>query len=179
MSFVICLLSLSELIQHFGIDWKLLLAQAINFFVLLFILRKFAYQPIFAMLNKRRREIEKGLEYTQKAEAELHRIDEKREETLKEARGEALVIVTEAEAIAKNKKEEIVADANRKVEGIVADAKRAIEEQKAKLGEEAYRNAQDLVRTGIEKVLGKMPAGERDKHLIQEALGELKNIKNT
>ena len=165
---------MDELIRHFGIDIRLLLAQAVNFFILLFVLWKFAYGPILRTLKMRRREIEKGLEFTKKAEEELKRTNELREETLKIARGEALGIVSEAESLGKKRKEEMVREANKKVESVVADAKRAIEEEKSKMGETVYKNAQELVKSSIVKVLGKMPAGERDQHLIEEALKELK-----
>ncbi len=168
---------MSELISNFGIDWKLLLAQAVNFFILLFLLRMFAYKPILRMLKKRRQEIEKGLEYTKKAEEELKRTDVLREETMNRAREQALTIVTDAEETGKKRREEMVQEANRKAEGVVADAKRVIEEEKAKMGESVYKNAQELVRAGIIRVLGKMPAEERNEPLIQEALEELKAVK--
>ena len=63
-------------------------------------------------------------------------------------------------------------------EEIILDAKRAIDEERAKMGELVYQNAGDLVRLGIEKVLGKMSVKERDEELIKEALRELKSIKN-
>ena len=50
---------MSELFSKLGIDWKLLIAQIINFLVLLFVLYKFAYRPILSMLEKRTKKIEK------------------------------------------------------------------------------------------------------------------------
>lgn len=168
---------MSELIKHFGIDWKLLLAQAVNFFILLFLLKKFAYGPILKILRKRREEIEGGLKASKEAKERLARAEELKEETLQKARGEALAIVAQAEKIAKVKQEEIVQEANKKVETIVADAKNVIAEEKAKMGDEVYQNAQELVKLGLEKVLGRMPIKERDEILIQEALRELKTVK--
>lgn len=167
-----------ELITHFGIDWKILLAQAVNFFVLLFILKKFAYGPVMKMLRKRREDIEKGLKFTKEAGEKFARIGEEREEVLKKARGEALSVVREAEATAKVRKDEITMEAEKKSESIIADAKRAVEEEKAKMGEEVYKDAEGLIRFGIAKVLGKMPVSERDDRLIQEALRELKGLKH-
>ena len=37
---------MSELLSKLGIDWRLLIAQLINFLILLFVLRRFAYKPI-------------------------------------------------------------------------------------------------------------------------------------
>lgn len=165
---------MSELIKHFGIDWRLLIAQAINFFILLVLLKKFAYHPILKMLQRRRDEIEKGVKFTKEAGEKLEQIEELKEKTLKTANYQALAIVSKAEESAKMRKEEIVEEAKKKVEIIVADAKNVIAEEKAKMGDEVYQNAQELVKLGLEKVLGRMPTKERDKILIQEALRELK-----
>ena len=167
---------MSELIRHFGIDWKLLLAQAVNFLILLFILKRYAYKPVLEMLNKRRREIEKGLEFTRSAEEKLKHISIEREEKLQEAREEALMIISTAEESSKKRKDKILNETNKKVETIVADARRLIEEKQKKSGEEILREAEGLVRLGIARVLGKKPAEERDRELIQEALNELKTL---
>lgn len=168
---------MSELIHNFGIDWKLLLAQVVNFFVLLWLLKHFAYKPILGMIRKRKEEIEKGLAYTKEAETRLKETDAMREEALKKARREALSIVGEAEGMAKKRKEEITAEANKKAESVLLDAKRTIAEEKAKMGESVYRDTEELLRLGIAKVLGKMPKEDRDAELIHEALRELKSVK--
>lgn len=169
---------MSELIQHFGIDWKLLLAQVVNFAILLILLKKFAYKPIFNMLRKRREEIEKGLRFTKDAEEKLKRVGEEREEVLKGARGEALKIVGDAEQTGRQRKDEAIKEAARKSEEVMMQAKRAIEEEKAKMGEEIYKGAEMLVKIGIAKVLKKMPSEERDAALIKTALHELRSAGN-
>lgn len=168
---------MTELIHHFGIDWKLLLAQAVNFFILLLLLKKFAYRPILEMLKKRKEKVEAGLRFSKEAEETLGRVGEEREEVLKQARGEALKIITRSEQTAHEKGGEIIQQANKKVEEVIAAAKRLMEEEKTKVGQEVYREARGLVRLGLERVLGRMPARERDEILIQEALRELKSVK--
>jgi len=165
---------MSELIKHFGIDWRLLLAQAVNFLILLWVLKRYAYGPILEILRKRRIEIEKGLEFTQTAGEKLRHIEKEREEKLREAQKEALAIVNNADVIAKKRKEEIIQQANQKVEIAIADAKRLIEDEKARLREEVYEKGEKLVRLGIERVLGKLPPQARDGELIKEALLEFK-----
>lgn len=168
---------MEELIKNFGIDWKLLIAQAVNFFILLFLLKKFAYGPVLKILRKRRGEIEEGLRASKEAKERLERAEELKEETLQKARGEAFTIVGQAEKTAKTRQEEIIQGGHKKAENLVVEAKKVIEEEKAKIGEEVYENAEALIKLGLEKVLGRMPVKERDEILIQEALRELKAIK--
>ena len=167
---------MSEFITHFGIDWRLFLAQVVNFFLLLFLLKKFAYKPILVMLAKRRREIEKGFELRAEAEETLKNADKLRAATLQQARIDSLAMVNEAEQAGRKRQEEIVAEAAKKSEQIVHDAKRIISQEKAIMGEEVYATAHELVRQGIVKVLGKMPSEERDRELIRSALAELKTV---
>jgi len=164
-----------ELLENFGIDWRLLAAQAVNFFVLLFVLWRFAYQPILSILRKRREDIEKGIRDAKEAGDKLSRVAALEEQKLEEARRAALAIVNQSEALGKTRKDEIIQEAGRKGEGIIAEAKRAAGEEKAKAREEIYAGAEDLIRDGVAKVLGRMPAETRDRDLIRQAVRELKN----
>jgi len=152
----------------------LLLAQAVNFLILLFILKRFAYAPILKMLRSRKEGIEKGYEFMREADERLKGVEAFREEKVKEANQEAVSVVKRAENVGKEKQGEIIAYANKKAENLVLEAKRVIGEERAKLEENVSRDAEALVRSGIERVLGKLPAEARDKELIHEALKELK-----
>lgn len=167
---------MSELISKLGIDWRLFLAQVVNFCILLFLLKKFAYKPILAMLAKRRHEIEKGIELKREAEETLKNADKLRDQTLQQARVDSLAMVNEAEQAAKKRQEEIIGEAAKKSEAIVHDAKRVIAQEKALMGEEVYGQAHELIQKGLVKVLGRMPHQERDNQLIRDALAELKTL---
>ena len=167
---------MQEFVTHFGIDWKLFLAQVVNFSVILFVLRKFAYQPILNMLRDRQENIKKGIEMSAQAEKDLKESDELRNRTLQQAHAEALGIVNRAEQIGKEKQDDILKQTDVKVEGIIGDARRVIEQEKAKMSSELVSEAEDLVRMSLEKVLGKMPVKERDLGFIQDAIKELKTL---
>ncbi len=167
---------MQEFITHFGIDWKLFLAQIVNFSVILFVLRKFAYQPILKMLRERREGIEKGVEMRAEAEKNLKDSDEMRNRTLQQAHAEALGIVNRAETIGKEKQDQILKETDVKVEGIIADARRVIQAERGKMNDEVYHDAETLIRAALTGVIGKLPASQRDATLISEALAELKTI---
>ena len=44
------------------------------------------------------------------------------------------------------------------------------------MGEEVYAEARILVEKGIERVIGALPAQEKNRKLIDEALRELKRV---
>src|SRR5258705_2165 len=51
---------LRETAETFGWNWKLFLSQVISFCIVAFLLQRFAYKPILALLEERRRKIEEG-----------------------------------------------------------------------------------------------------------------------
>lgn len=167
---------MSELIEHLGINWKLLIAQGINFAVIFIVLKVFVFGPLMAIIRKRREEIERGIALKKQAEHDLARIADERARVLIDARAEGLGIVTTAENDAGMRRNEILQDAAQKSEAVVRDAKRIIRDEKARLTEELTEGTAQLVRLGIAKVLGKMPAKDRDKDLIDEAMRELKTL---
>ncbi len=169
---------MQEFITHFGIDWKLFLAQIVNFSVILIVLRKFAYKPILKMLSDRREKIEQGIEMAALAEKNLKESDEMRNRTLQQAHADALGIVNNAEAIGKEKQDQILKETDVKVEGIITDARRVINAERTNMRDEVYHDAQDLVRMSLAGVIGKMSVSERDNKLISEALAELKTLKS-
>jgi len=166
---------MEEILNNLGVDWKLLLAQVVNFFILFLILNRFVYKPIVNILRKRRDDIEKGIEFTKNAEEKLRTADIARENTIQEAKAKALSIVSAGELVGSQRKEEILKEAFIKRDGVIAEARVIIDEHKNKMLEGVYSNAEGFLRLALEKVLGRMPAQERDSQLIKDALKEVRH----
>lgn len=167
---------MEELLHNFGVNWKLLLAQVVNFSILVYVLKRFAYGPVVGMLQERERRIKRGLEDSAEAERKLAEAAEKEDEILEGAREKAVAVVTGAEEVAYRKEAEIVDVAHRKAEQVLASAQRRIEEDRAKAGDEIRRDAAELVALASARVLSRLEPDERDKHLVKEALDELKAV---
>ncbi len=165
---------MQDLITQFGLDWKLLLAQVVNFLILLYILKRFAYKPILKVLRERRENIAAGLKASEESVKRLEDAEEIKKQVVLQAEQKAVGIVSQAEVIAKDEAQAIITSAHRKEEQIIASSQKRLDEERLKLGEELEQNAEQLVKVSLGKVLGKMPTGERDQALIQEALRELK-----
>jgi len=161
---------MSELISKLGIDWKLLIAQIVNFLILLFVLYKFAYGPILAMLEKRQKKIEKGLADAEAAGKKLKESEEKQKEILKRARTEAKDIVEKAHIQAEKSKSEIAAESKVQAEKIISDAKAEIGWEKQKTIAEIKSEIGGLVVAATEKVIGEKINSEKDKKLIEESI---------
>src|SRR5256886_15182136 len=62
---------LRDTAETFGWNWKLFLSQVISFCIVAYLLQRFAYKPILALLEERRRKIEEGQLNAEKIRKEL------------------------------------------------------------------------------------------------------------
>lgn len=164
-----------ELIHKLGIDWKLLIAQIINFAALFLILRKFLYKPILGMLEKRRIKIENSLKNAERLEKEIAEIKEQREKILANAMKKSDEILKEARGLGEQRKTEILEQAKKEIEKMINDAKILIEKEKAKLFEEARAEIANLVVLVAEKIIREKINEESDRKFVEEILGEIKS----
>lgn len=143
-----------EALESLGIDWRLIIAQVINFLVLLFLLKKFLYGPIINILESRQKKIQDGLENFDHSEQELERAKNEAKKIIAEANEKANKITQETENIAKEKSTKILTDANLRSEKILSQAKDAAESEKDKIYREAKKELASLVSLATEKVVG-------------------------
>ena len=165
---------MGELIHKLGIEWKLLLAQIVNFVILLFLLNKFLYKPLIKFINNRRQKIIEGLEKAKKGEEEFKKIQELRERELAKIQKEAEVIIVKAKEIGDEKQQEILKEAEIKTRKIIEEAKNRIEIEKEKMLKEVREDIANLVITATEKILEEEIDKEKEQKLIGKALNELK-----
>lgn len=161
---------MDELIKTFHIDTNLLLAQLVNFTIVLVVLYKFAYGPILKTLNERTSKIEKGLKDSEESGKKLAEIMEKEKAVMTEARKEAQTIIAKAEEQAKKSKDEIAGEAKAQAEKIMIDAEKKIEEEKNKMMAEVKGEIANLVVLATEKVLAEKIDAGKDKELIEKAI---------
>ncbi|MDD3486957.1 MAG: F0F1 ATP synthase subunit B [Candidatus Moranbacteria bacterium] len=161
---------MSELLTKLGVDWKLLIAQIINFLVLLFVLYKFAYGPIVAMLEKRQKKIEKGLADAEEAKKKLEESEKREKEILAKARTEAREILEAARIQSEKMKTDLAEDAKIHAEKIVESAKAEIEQEKQKTISDIKSEIGGLVVAAAEKVVGEKMNDKKDKEIINHIL---------
>lgn len=163
---------MQELINTFHIDIKLIVAQLINFAIVLFVLYKFAYGPILKMMTERTEKIEKGITDAENAGAKLKEIEEKEKAVLTEARKQAQEIISSAEAVANKSKEEIVVAAKEQSERILAEAEKKIEAEKTQMMQEVKGQIASLVISATSKIIDEKLDSEKDKVIIEKAIND-------
>src|SRR3989344_4428923 len=163
---------MSELLSKLGIDWRLLIAQLINFLILLFVLRRFAYKPLLKLLDERRQKIADGLANAQKAKSNLEEDGKERPEFIPTAKKGASEIISLAEAAAQKNREETLKEAKTGVEKIIAEARKQIESEKNKMIGEIKSEITELVILAAEKTASIKLDDKKDKELIEKIIKE-------
>ncbi|MGB9608774.1 MAG: hypothetical protein ACPL3E_00145 [Minisyncoccia bacterium] len=165
---------MQELIHQLGIDWKLLLSQAVNFGLVLIILKIFVYQPLLNLLNERRKKIEEGILKAEEADKRLSQVENLKLEKIKEAEKEVLTLIQEGKEKAIQIEAEILEKAKQKQEEILKQAELMARDQAKKAEAEVYKKAKELVKTTIQKTVELDPR-LIDESLINQALESLNN----
>ena len=108
-----------------GIQWKILLAQTISFSIVFFVLWKFAYGPIFTMLNARREKIAESLANAEKIKGDVAKTEIERQKILADAGDQANKLIDDARQAAARVRETETQKAIAAAEQIVAKAREA------------------------------------------------------
>lgn len=162
-----------ELLEKLGIDWRLLIAQLVNFLILVLILYKFLYKPLLKMLDGRKEKIEKGLRDAEQLGMELEKTKELQAAEIQKAKQEARGIIEEADKRAEAAGAETKAKTKAEVEKLIMVAKNQMIEEKSKMMVEIKKEAAELVIAVAEKVVGKTIDAKAQKNLIEEMLQEV------
>lgn len=144
---------MDKILTTFGIDWHLLLINAINFGLLMLGLWYFLYTPMMRMLEVRREKVVQGVRDAEQAARELSLVEETRTQTLATAGKEADEIISHARAAGNAKNKEIVSAAEAASASILKDAEGQARELKEKAIVESKQEVAKLVVLGIEKSL--------------------------
>lgn len=166
---------MEELIHKLGIDWKLLIAQGVNFAILVYILQRFVFKPIVKALNSRQEDISNNDKSGEVIEAKLKETDILREEILAKARQDSDKIMKSAEQSALSLKEEELHKTKLEVEKMIFQGKAQIESDRATLRGELKKEMGTLISLAIEKTVGDVVDHSGQKKLAEEALEIMKH----
>lgn len=164
----------NELLTQLGINWKLFLSQAVNFFILLLVLTFFVYKPLIKVIKIRNAKIKEGLDKAEEADVRLKQIDVIGKEKIKVAEQKGIEIIKDTEKKAKDLANEL----QKKNEEKQAQMQKEQQEQLKKMQEENKKKvlaqAAELVKKTIIKTVELKP-GDIDEALIKKAVKEVEN----
>jgi F-type H+-transporting ATPase subunit b len=163
---------LRETADTFGWNWKLFLSQVISFCIVAFLLQRFAYKPILAILEERRRKIEEGQLNAEKIKKELAEAEKRYQEILRKADADAQRMIDEARESATHLSERKQQEAIAAAEQIISKAREAAAIEHDRTMEALKHELGRLVIDTTAKVTGKVLTQEDQRRLQEEAARE-------
>ncbi len=161
---------MQELIHALGIEWKVLIAQAVNFAVLVFILHRFLYKPILALLRKRREGLVEQKKNEEAAATRLLDIEKEREALVGEARKKSELILKETEKRGKELYARLATEAEERKKAIIDEGKKELALERGKLVEDFKMEARSLLRYAVENAFKGVSDHRVNEKLVDEAV---------
>ena len=161
------------LFEQLGINWKLLLSQAVNFFILLIILRLFAYKPLLSVMKKRNERIKEGLEKADQADIRLKEVDGIAKDHLKKADLQAIEIIKTTEQKAEVLKISLQKKAEEHQKQLMDQAEKSYKNQQEENQKLVFGQALELVKKTLIKTVQLKPDAI-DEALIKKAVDSIK-----
>ncbi|HCS79510.1 TPA: ATP synthase F0 subunit B [Patescibacteria group bacterium] len=159
--------------EALGVELPLLLTQILNFSIVLFVLTKFLYKPILKALDERRRRIEEGLAWSEKAQLEEEKMTKRKQETLREARDEARVIVENAKKDAQRLRDDIVAAGHQEVASLKVRQQKELEAQFEKMSRELAGKTVDIAAAMVQQILPDVLTSTNQHQLVTSQLAKI------
>lgn len=156
-----------EILTDFGVKPVLLIAQIVNFLLLLFILKRFLYKPLLKVLEERKQKITQSLKNADEIQKRLEQVDFDREKQLQKALKEAGLIVDEAKKTSNKIIAEAHLKAKRDIQKLALQSKVSLKLEKEKLYQEIRQELADLVTISLEKVTGKVLSEKDQRQMIE------------
>ena len=157
-------------IAALGFNLPGLVAQLINFGVLLLILRLFLYKPVLRILDERKRRIEEGLNRAEQAAEQASASQEEARRAMDEARAEGRELVARSQQTADRLRVELEERARADAEQIVTRAREEIQSERDQAIQQLRREFTDLTMAAAERVIGQSLDRDAHQRLIDEVL---------
>ena len=164
---------MGDLLNQFGINYTLLIAQMINFGILFWVLYKFVYKPILKVLDDRRTKIERSLDEAKKIEQRTQALEVEVNTEIGRAKKEADRLVAEAREIGEKVRAELLTKTQSEAEAILAKARRDIELERVEMNKSIKEYVVTTSLLVVEKVLSQKLSTELRQDITSEAINKL------
>jgi F-type H+-transporting ATPase subunit b len=166
-----------QLIETFDINLSSLIAQVVNFTILLLILSVFAYKPIMKLLDERSNKIKESLEMAETVKAQAQEAGEETKKRISEAVREGQEIIGRAVKSGEELRQKAQADAVVDGENIITRARAEIKQERDEAIDGVRREFADLTILAAGKVIDRSLDEKTHRELIDEILEKSDTLK--
>ncbi len=162
-----------ELLAKLGLDWGVMLAQLINFGVLIVALSYFVYKPVLRVIDDRRERVRKSMEDAKAIENQKREIDQFKVEQFRKIDEECGKFLETAKTQAENARKEILAGAEKEAAAILAKARQQLDEERNRMVGDVQTTLASVIVRMTEKILEREFSGTDQQRLIGSVQKEL------
>lgn len=161
---------IQNILGQLGFDWKVALANLVNFLIIFYLLRNVVFRKIGTAIKERQEKIKKGLEDARLAEEALLLAESEQEKIIKEAHKESRLVAENAKREALEAKAKTILLAEKEAEEVKAKKLLEIERYKEEEEKKMRLAYVDLVVAGVEKVAVKNIDKKSSEDLVYSLL---------
>ncbi len=163
--------------EGLGINVPTLIAQIINFIILLVILYFFAYKPVLKMLDERSRKIKESIEEVQKVKEQAAQTEEEFKKKIEAASKEGQEVIARAMRTGEDVRQRALQEAKQEAQVLVEKARGEIQRERNEAIGELRQEFADLTVVAAEKVIEKSLDKEAHRQIIDKVLDESSTLK--
>ena len=160
-----------------GVSLPTLIAQVINFVILLVILTLFAYKPIIKMFDERARKIKESVDEVQKVKEQAAQAEGEFQKKIEAASKEGQEVIARAMRTGEEARQRAQQEAKQEAQVLVEKARGEIQRERSEAISELRQEFADLTIVAAEKVIGKSLDKETHRQIIDNVLDESSNLK--
>jgi F-type H+-transporting ATPase subunit b len=161
-----------------GFNLPALVAQLVNFLLLLIIFRLLLYKPLLRILDERKKRIQEGLDASEEAKLRLSQTEQEVAKELEKARQQGQEQIAQAQQIAARIQEDARQGARTEAEQLLERARGEIRLERDSAIAEIRRTAADLTIRAAERVIKKEIDPATHRQLIEEVFSEVDGGRN-
>jgi F-type H+-transporting ATPase subunit b len=143
------------------------------FLILFYLLRRFAFPPIFKAVEDRERALQEAIDGAKRDRDEAARLLEEHRRQIENARGEAQRFIAEGRATAEKMRADMLEQSRREQQEILERARREIESERDRAIAELRREAVDLAIAGASKVVEQNLDNSANRRLVEGFLSSV------
>nr|WP_306220423.1 F0F1 ATP synthase subunit B [Cohnella sp. WQ 127256] len=147
----------------------------VAFLILFLLLQRYAFKPLFGIMEKRRQMVQEQMEGAQKNRTEADQYIEEQKQALQQARKDAFEIVEQAKTMGSRQADEIVKAAQSESTRLKETAIRDIEAEKNKAIAELKAQVSGLSVLIASKIIEKQVDEQSQKQLVDQYLSKVGN----
>ena len=166
-----------DILNSLGVNIKAIIIQAVGFLILLFILKKYLFGKISAMINERSEGVKKVYTKIENDKAEAERLKIEYQRKLSDAEAEAVKRIQDAVNEGSRISEEIVKRAKEEIELMKGKAKEGIDQERKKALAEIRNQVVTLSLLASSRLIRQSISAQTAEKLVDDFIEEIGELR--